>query len=95
MWNEIRPTPIRKSGETLNELRLKTDRDLRALLENAIKRGFQELRSGDHARVETAYAQAFTLMALVRALPSPELRRLESRLHELHAQLETWKQLAS
>ena len=98
MWNDIRPTAIRKSSEKFSELRLKTDRDLRALLEKTIEQGFRLLARGDNAWVESTYAQAATLMSLVREIPPPELRRLENSLRELRAELDKpacWRQLAS
>ena len=88
MWNNIRPAPIRTSSEKLIELRLKTDRDLKSLLEKGVERALQLLGHGDRKQAESTYAQAVTLLRLVRTLPPWEQRRLERQIGELRAELD-------
>ena len=75
MGTDIRPTPIRTAGEKFIELRLKTDRDLKFLVEKALNRAYQVLGSGEREQAERTYARAAALLSLIR---TPPLRRREA-----------------
>ena len=98
MRKEIRSTPIRTSGAKLNELRSKTDRDLKKLLERSVDRAFQLLRDGQRGQAESTHALAVALLPLVSGVPAREHDLLEKQIDALRAELnlaQSWTQLAS
>lgn len=88
MWTEIRLTPIRTASEKFVELRLKTDRDLKALVDKALNRADQVLGRGEREQAEITYARAVAWLTLVRALPAKERQQLEHRVGRLRAELD-------
>ena len=87
MRKEMRSTPIRTPGAKLNELRSKTDHDLRVLLERAVDRAFQLLREGHRERAESTHALATALLPLVAVLSARERHLLEKQIDALRAEL--------
>ncbi len=87
MRTEMWPVAIQTSREKLTELRLKTNRDLKLLLEKGLERAFQLLGRGDTEKAERAYTQAVVLLRLMRTLPARERQRLEQAIRELSTEL--------
>jgi hypothetical protein len=88
MCTDIRPTPIRTAGEKFIELRLKTDRDLKFLVEKALNQAHQVLGCGEREQAERTYARAAVLLNLMRTLPAQERQQLERRIGQLRAELD-------
>lgn len=88
MWTDIWPAPIRTPGEKLIELKLKTDRNLKSLLEKSLEQASQLRERGDKQQAEIAYAQAVTLLRLLRTLPARDRHQLQQQIAELRAELD-------
>jgi hypothetical protein len=90
-----------------DELRIKTDRQLLQLVDDTLARGIREagealmtaealgFAQACHFRAKAAYAEAFSLIPLLGAIPDDERRQRPARLERLREMLDALSVLGS